>query len=309
MIDRNLDPPPAPDPDSDAAPSPAHRLPPEPDESNGRHRNVFELIRDIKNGVISTSNLSADDRRLCVAQLAGEGLSVGEIAQVLNVSTRTVTRDRQVIHEQNAIQPDARLGALFAGRLAAEYEATAARIRRVTRDKNTPPAAKIDGEYKCFDMADRLVQRLQSMGFLPTAAQRIQSDLTHNLGDLSSMADLQKEMQRLVKIERDVQGMPPPSVAPPPPSPPAAAPTPVPPLSPPAPSVVPPRTPATPPAMPLPTASPPPSTLPPPAPPAKFPSASPPASPATPPAPERPKTGIEIYLEVERKRREERCRQ
>lgn len=271
-------------PECGESPPPSRRLTEEPEDGPGRHRNIFDVIRDIKNGVIETSSLSADDRRLCVAQLAGEGLSVGETAQVLRVSTRTITRDRQVIHEQNAIEPDSRLGALFAGRLAAEYEATAARIRRVTRDKETPPAVKIDGEYKCFDMLERLVQRLQSMGFVPTAAQRIQGDLTHNLGDLSSIADLRNEVLRLEKIEREAQGAPPPPVAAPTPPPPSAGT--------PAPSVAP--------AVPPPSAAPASPATPSP----KPPSSASPSPPQPPPPPARPKTALDIYLETEQKRRE-----
>lgn len=300
MIDNNPDSTP-PDPvlesaqsSDDEAPLPGRRLRDELGE--GRHRNVFDVLRDIKNGVLDTSNLSADDRRLCVAQLVGEGLSVGEIAQVLRVSTRTVTRDRQAIHEQNAIEPDPRLGYLFAGRLAAEYEATSARIRRVTRDKDTPPAVKIDGEYKCYDMFDRLVQRLQSIGLIPTAAQRVQSELTHNLGDLSSMADLRNEVLRLETIEREAQGLSPPAAAP--------APAPATPISTaPASSPVAPK-PATPASAPA-AVAPSPAPTPPPQPPRPAPAAVPPP-PASPPPPSQPKTAIQVYLEEEQKRREAR---
>lgn len=265
---------------------------------DGRHRNVFDVLRDIKNGVLDTSNLSADDRRLCVAQLVGDGLSVGEIAQVLRVSTRTITRDRQAIHEQNAIEPDPRLGYLFAGRLAAEYEATSARIRRVTRDKETPPAVKIDGEYKCYDMFDRLVQRLQSIGLIPTAAQRVQSDLTHNLGDLSSMADLRNEVLRLETIEREAQGLSPPAAAP---APAPATPTSTAQVS--SPVAPKPVTQASAHAAAAPLPAPTPSPQPPRPAPAEV--LSPPAS----HTPSPPKTAIQVHLEAEQKRREERCKQ
>lgn len=278
----------------DETPLPGRRL--RDEFGDGRHRNVFDVLRDIKNGVLDTSNLSADDRRLCVAQLVGEGLSVGEIAQVLRVSTRTVTRDRQAIHEQNAIEPDPRLGYLFAGRLAAEYESISARIRRVTRDKETPPAVKIDGEYKCYDMFDRLVQRLQSIGLIPTAAQRVQSDLTHNLGDLSSMADLRNEVLRLETIEREAQGLSPPAAAP---APAPATPTSTAPVS----SPVAPK-PATLASAPAPATSSP-TPTPPPQPPRPAPAAAP-SPPASPAPPSQPKTAIQVYLEEEQKRREAR---
>ncbi len=301
MIDNNPDSTP-PDPVPESAHSAGDETPLQGrrfrDElGDGRHRNVFDVLRDIKNGVLDTSNLSADDRRLCVAQLVGDGLSVGEIAQVLRVSTRTITRDRQAIHEQNAIEPDPRLGYLFAGRLAAEYEATSARIRRVTRDKDTPPAVKIDGEYKCYDMFDRLVQRLQSIGLIPTATQRVQSDLTHNLGDLSSMADLRNEVLRLETIEREAQGLSPPRAAPPSVS---ATPTGTASVS----SPVAPK-PATPASAPTAAAPSPAPTPPQPPRPGSAEVPSPPAS--QPPSP--PKTAIQIHLEAEQKRREERCKQ
>lgn len=300
MIDNNPDStPPDPVPESahragDETPLPGRRL--RDELGDGRHRNVFDVLRDIKNGVLDTANLSADDRRLCVAQLVGEGLSVGEIAQVLRVSTRTITRDRQAIHEQNAIEPDPRLGYLFAGRLAAEYEATSARIRRVTRDKDTPPAVKIDGEYKCYDMFDRLVQRLQSIGLIPTAAQRVQSDLTHNLGDLSSMADLRNEVLRLETIEREAQRLSPPAAAP---APAPATPTGTAPVS--SPVAPKPGTPASAPAA----AGPSPAPTPAPQPPRPAPAAAP-SPPASPPPPSQPKTAIQVYLEEEQKRREAR---
>jgi hypothetical protein len=130
------------------------------------------------------------------------------MAHLLGVSTRTIARDRQAIHEQNAIEHDPRLAALFAGRLAAEYEASSSRIRRLARDRETPPAVRMDGEHKCFEMLDRLVQRLQSMGYLPTAAQRVQGEVTHSVGDLGTLADLQREVKRIAEIEADTGSRP-----------------------------------------------------------------------------------------------------
>lgn len=186
-------------------PPPRVRKPdPEPDEPvESDHATVLDILRAIKSGQINPRNVRPDDRRLCVAHLVGEGLSVSEVAHVLRISVRTVARDRRAINEENAIQPDARLAGLYAGRLAAEAEATIGRIRRVTRDKDTPQAVKIDGEFKCYDILDRFMQRLQSMGYLPMAAHRIQADLTHNTGDISSLAELKAELTRLESIDAE----------------------------------------------------------------------------------------------------------
>jgi hypothetical protein len=196
----------------EAAPGPPPDMPDEPD-----HLTVLDTIRAVKSGQVNPRNVSAEDRRLCVAHLTGEGLSVAEIAQVLRVSVRTIARDRRAIHDENAIQPSSQLAGLYAGRLAAEAEATIARIRRVTRDKDTPPAIKVDGEARCYDILDRFVHRLQSMGFLPTAAHKIQADLTHNAGDLGGLAELKAELQRLETIDsecRVIEALPTEAVAP-----------------------------------------------------------------------------------------------
>jgi hypothetical protein len=167
-------------------------------------RGVLEIIREIKSGMLNPRNLGQDERRLCVAHFRSEGLSVPEIAQIIRVSDKTIQRDRRAISESNAIKPDPKFAAQYAGHLAAEAEACATRIRRVTRDKKAPHSVKVDGERACFEIFDRLGQRLQSMGFLPQATQRVEADLTHNLGDLSSITDLKNELERLESVERRV---------------------------------------------------------------------------------------------------------
>jgi len=167
------------------------------------HRGVLEVIRAIKIGGLDPKRLSLEDRQACVMHLGLEGLSVPEIAQVLNVSDRTVMRDRKALQRANAIEHDPKLAGQFAGRLAIEAEACISRIRRVTRDKEALYAVKVDGEKACFEIVDKLSQRLQSMGFLPTAAQQIQADLTHHAGDLMGLVEIRAETERLEQIQRE----------------------------------------------------------------------------------------------------------
>lgn len=164
-------------------------------------RGVLEIIRAIKSGELAPNQLSTQDRQACVMHLGLEGLSVPEIAQVLKVSDRTIARDRKAIQEANALEHDPKLAGLFAGRLASEAESCINRIRRVTRDRDTPPAVKVEGERLCYEIVDKLTQRLQSLGYLPTAAQQIQADLTHHLGEPMSPQQMIAEIQRLEQIQ------------------------------------------------------------------------------------------------------------
>lgn len=167
-------------------------------------KGVLEIIRDIKNTSLDPKSLSSEDRRACVMHLGIEGLAVPEIAQILKVSDRTIARDRKAIQEANAIEHDPELAGRFAGRLVAEAETCITRIRRVTRDKKSPHSVKVDGERGCFEILDKLAGRLQSLGFLPTAAQQVQADLTHHLGEPLSINAIQSEAARLEQIEREI---------------------------------------------------------------------------------------------------------
>jgi DNA-binding NarL/FixJ family response regulator len=54
------------------------------------------LLQQIRNRVIKPKSLDLSQRRLLVSMLINEGQSSAEIAQLLDVSDRTIERDRQV---------------------------------------------------------------------------------------------------------------------------------------------------------------------------------------------------------------------
>ncbi|MCA9293203.1 MAG: hypothetical protein KDA20_05260 [Phycisphaerales bacterium] len=167
------------------------------------HRGVLDIIRDLKSGVLDPCNLAPEERQLCVAHLNGEGLSVAEIAKVLKVSDRTVQRDRKAILQSNRLEHNPQLAGEYAGWLIAEAEATVSRLRRTARDRETPAAVKIEAEKACFDIRDRVIQRLQSLGFLPMATQRVHADLIHHTGEAQTLAEIQAEAQRLQEINAE----------------------------------------------------------------------------------------------------------
>ncbi|MCC7407447.1 MAG: hypothetical protein IT442_05210 [Phycisphaeraceae bacterium] len=134
--------------------------------------------------------------------LGTEGLSIAEIAKILDVSERTIHRDRRVNQEENALQHDPRLAGLMAGRLVAEADLVMQRIRRVTRDAKTLPAVKVEGEKACFDVVDRLVARLQFLGYLPTAAQRFEADIRQTSELIPGYDQLHEEVDNLLVIAR-----------------------------------------------------------------------------------------------------------
>lgn len=164
---------------------------------------ILSLIRSVQNGSISPTSLSVPDRRLCVAHLTGEGFSVAEIAEILKSADRTITRDRAAIRQANSVQASPELTGEMIGSLLSEAETSISRIRRVTRTADVAPIAKIEGEKACWMIKRDLIDRLQKLGCLPTAAHQFQGELVHHIDgalEAPDYEDIQAEVGRLELI-------------------------------------------------------------------------------------------------------------
>jgi transposase len=164
----------------------------------------LDILQDIKTGTIDPASLLPNQRKLLLPFLMAEGQSTAEIAHLLKVSDRTVERDKQAIREENALSQDPELVNIIAGRLVDEAQICIQRIRRCERENNCPPASKIEGEKVCFQITNDLTERLQSMGYLPTAAKRLEADLTHHMESTLSLAEIKSEAQRLQEIKKSL---------------------------------------------------------------------------------------------------------
>ena len=161
---------------------------------------VLSVIRGLQNSALSAKNLSITSRRACVEHLTGEGYSVVEIAEILKVSERTIARDRQAIHVANAVQRDPALVEQVVGRLTHEADLSIGRMRRVAREKSTPASVKVEAEHRCYQVYSDLVQNLQRLGYLPTAAQEIRADLTHHVDQPPSFDEMLEELAQLERV-------------------------------------------------------------------------------------------------------------
>lgn len=167
--------------------------------ANGEHRTV-DLLRRIETGETDPKCIATADRRQLVAYLMGDGYSTAEIAQIFKVGDRTIERDKKAVRESHAIVRDPKFVERMAGWLVNEAHLCIQRTRRAVRGKKVAPAAKVDAEHNCFDIAGGLIQNLQRLGYLPTAAQKVEADLTHHAGVVPDFAALQAEVGRLIEI-------------------------------------------------------------------------------------------------------------
>lgn len=167
------------------------------------NESVISLIRRIQQGQISPRNLRQDDRRRCVEHFSAEGYSVPEMSEILEVHERTIARDRVEIRHANSLERSPSLAGEFAGRAVSHAEWSINQLLRIARDRSTDSRDRIESIRASWFISNQLIERLQSLGYLPNAATEIRGQITHNLGSLPDSSQLQDELTRLDSIVRD----------------------------------------------------------------------------------------------------------
>lgn len=160
----------------------------------------LDILKGIKDSALDPASLSPDERRPLVVLLMAEGQSTAEIALLLKTSDRTIERDKKAIRENNALSPDPKFAYIMGGRLVDEAQTCVQRIRKFQRDANCPTVAKIEGEKACFQITNELAARLQSLGFLPTAATKLEAKLSRGIDEFPSFDEIEAELDRLGQL-------------------------------------------------------------------------------------------------------------
>ena len=145
---------------------------------------TLSLLQKIQTGSVDPKCIRPAERRQIVSYLMADGYCTADMAQILKVSDRSVERDKKAIRQANlSIQ----------------------RIRKAVRDKKTKTAVKIDAEHRCYQIVSDMISSLQRLGYLPIATARLQADLTHNIGEIPALTQMQAEVKRLKQITGEIQ--------------------------------------------------------------------------------------------------------
>ncbi len=163
-------------------------------EQEGSEVAPISLIRQIQSGELSAKGISSEARRACVEHLNADGHSAAAIAEMFRVSVRTIRRDIAEIREERSVQKDPKLVERVVGDLFHEAECTIVRLRRTARDRECPHATQVEAERACWEVKRQLVETLQRLGFLPSAIQQLQADVTHRI-------DHETHAQELAELE------------------------------------------------------------------------------------------------------------
>jgi len=165
---------------------------------------TIALLQKIKNGQFEANSIEKAERMLLVPFLMAEGKSTAEIAHLLKVSDRTIERDKKALREEIAITKNPKLVEQMVGMLVYESELSVQRLRKVQQDKDASPADKIEAERTNNQNRYQLFKMMQSLGYLPTAAQKIEADLTHRAALSLTLEEIQLEAERVKKIQESL---------------------------------------------------------------------------------------------------------
>lgn len=165
---------------------------------------TLALLQKIKDGQFEANSIEKAERKLLVRFLMAEGKSTAEIAHILKVSDRTIERDKKALREEIAITKNPKLVEQMVGMLVYESELSIQRLRKVQRDKDASPADKIEAERTSNQNRYQLFKMMQSLGYLPTAAQKIEADLIHHAASSLTLEQIQLEAERVKKIQESL---------------------------------------------------------------------------------------------------------
>ncbi len=141
---------------------------------------ALSLIKKIQSGQVDGKLISKEDRQRCVEVLYLEGYGVSELAEILGKSEKTIRRDLEDIRKANALTPDPVLAKEFIGEMVQSARIKQGRLERIAKSKDASAAEKAQAEYLSWRVCKEMVEKLQSLGYLPSRPTEIIGDITHH---------------------------------------------------------------------------------------------------------------------------------
>ena len=168
-----------------------------PDDEAGRDTGLLipELIEQIHSGQVDVDSLAPDIRQQCVGHLVLEGFRNTEIAQLMRVSERTVTRDRVAVRRDDALAPDSRLGDQLLGEFEKMTMGAVQRLTRLAGDTQNPAYARLWAEEAIVRIYQRLIDTVHRLHYFEDGKARLEGS------DASGIAlDEDKILAALAKL-------------------------------------------------------------------------------------------------------------
>lgn len=164
-------------------------------------RTIISVIQGVKDRTLNPKTLSEGERRECVEFLSWEGYTQAQIGQILKISDRTVRRDLKVIEDNNALSPDVDLAKRIVGDMFRKAKVHHAYLMRLARSPEASYSEKAQAEFMAFRVLKEMIEKMQSLGYLPSKPQAIVGDIFHHVdGGISDFDEIAKQIIEIEKI-------------------------------------------------------------------------------------------------------------
>lgn len=163
---------------------------------------ILALIQDIKDGRTSAKLLSREMRQGCIEVLIGEGYNVPQIAQILKRCDKTIRRDLEDIRKRNAMTPNVELAKMIIGEMMTHARTHREYLMRLARKADASVSEKAQAEYLAHRANMETIQRLQSLGCLPTQPQAVIGSFYHNISKDEALKKFEEINAEALEVEQ-----------------------------------------------------------------------------------------------------------
>ena len=166
---------------------------------------VLSLIQQIKDGTLNPRTLTKDIRQRCVELLSSEGYTEAQIGQILLKSEKTIYRDLIEIDARNSLTPSADLAKEIIGNMFQKAMAHHKHLMRLARDPKATTTEKSHSEYLAWRVLREMVEKMQTLGYLPLKPQAIVSDIYHHSegGDEKTYLQLRQDLRDMERAAKE----------------------------------------------------------------------------------------------------------
>lgn len=165
---------------------------------------LLSLIQELKSGTMNGKVLPPELRQqiveVCILQ---EGYNVSQTAQLLQRSEKTIQRDLKHIRAKNAVKPSVDLAMQMIGELIMKARIHNTYLMRLARSKGGNIGEKSQAEFAAWRVSKELVEKLQTLGYLPLRPQEVVGDLFHHFenDDLEkSFEEARKSLDEVIDV-------------------------------------------------------------------------------------------------------------
>ena len=168
-------------------------------------KTAVELLQAINSGTIDPKTLDKPDRQPCIELLIAEGYTYPQIVQVLKCSEKTIYRDLKEIRKRNELSPNVEFAKQFIGEVFNKALNHHSYLMRLARTKEASISEKALSESAAWKVLKELIEKLQSLGYLPSKPAEVVGNFYHHSAADSECtpAEMKKMLLELEETGKD----------------------------------------------------------------------------------------------------------